>query len=173
MNILVNLCQAGLYGIKLWHKSTGKMLDMKSILATVFLKAHQAKDIKMSIEYHLQRPSIGVFLWSIVTQSFGGIKKDGNAFTHARDEFHKEYVLPIGQSLGYDGVAYDVHFDRDFFTPYHETSDKRVYPSIKGHSNSPLEEIRNAYNTLALMEKELLTATKIVPDLYKQLLKKK
>jgi len=127
----------------------------------------------MGIEYHLQRPSIGVFLWTIITESFGGITRNRDAFENTRTEFYKEYALPIGQSLGYDGVSHTIHYDRDFFAPYRQTDDKRVYPSIKGLGNSSVEEKRNDYHTLLLMEKEILKTTKIIPGLYKQLLKQK
>ena len=59
------------------------------------------------------------------------------------------------------------------FLKYLEFLYEKIYPPVKGKRNSPLEEVKKSHHTLALMEKELLTATKIVPDLYKQLLKKK
>jgi len=148
---------------------------MKSILvaALALFKAHFFKDIKMSIEYHLLKPSIGVFLWISITDTLGAISKDKDTFSNTRNEFYKEYALPIGQSLGYDGVIHDIHFDRDFFSPYHTVNDKKVYPIIKSHYNYALKEVKEAYNILTLMEKELLKATKILPELYMELLKKK
>ena len=175
MNIIKNLVTTSLHRIELGLQKTGKVLNMKSILATVLelFKTHCFKDSKMSIEYHLQKPSIGVFLWTIITQCLGPIDKNKDTFSNTREEFYKEYALPIGQSLGYDGVDHRLHFDRDFFSPYRITNYEKIYPPVKGKRNSPLEEVKKSHHTLALMEKELLTVTKIIPDLYKQLLKKK
>jgi len=177
MEIVKNLVTTKLHRIKLGLQKTGKVLNMKSILATVLelFKAHCLKDIKMSIEYHLQKPSIGVFLWTIVTQAFGAIEKKSEVFNITRNEFYRDYALPIGLCLGYDGVDHSIHYDRDFFAPYTQPTfvDDKTYPSIKGHLRSPLEDIKKSYTTLALMEKELLIATKIVPKLYKELLLKK
>jgi len=161
--------------IKLDTQKASKVLNMKSILvaALALLKAHFFKDIKMPIEYHLLKPSIGVFLWTVITQSLGPIQKNKDTFNYIRDEFYKEYVLPIGQSLGYDGVDRTRHFDKDFYSPYYITNDERIYPHIKGKRDAPLEEIKRAFHTLTLMEKKLLTASKIIPTRYKQLLKKK
>jgi len=166
--------------IKLGLQKTGKVWNMKSILVTALalLKAHWSKETKMSIEYHLRKPSISVFLWAVITKICGGIQRDKDAFEHTRDDFYIEYVLPIGQSLGYAGVSHSLHFDTDFFAPYIETSNiagikTKIYPSIKGHSTSPLTDITVAYDTLALMETKLLTTAQIVPNLYSQRLKKK
>jgi len=161
--------------IKLDTQKTSKVLNMKSILvaALALLKAHFFKDTKMTIEYHLLKPSIGVFLWAVITKSLGPIQKNKDTFNYIRDEFYKEYVLPIGQSLGYDGVDHTLHFDKDFFSPYHITNNERIYSHIKGKRDASLEEIKEAHHTLSLMEKELLTATKIMPTRYKELLKKK
>ena len=152
-------------------KKAGKMFNMNSILSTASIEAHWSKDVKMSIEYHLQRPSIGMFLWTIIVQTFGGIKRNDDAFESTRNEFHKEYVLPIGQSLGYDGVTHSTHFDEDYFAPYHGARHNPIYPSIRGHNNSPSEERKTAYRTLGLMEAELVTTAQIVPDLYRRFLK--
>jgi len=148
---------------------------MKSILATTLdnPKAHSLKDIKMSIEYHLQKPSIGIFLWTTITNICGAIDKKKDTFTDMREAFYIEYVVPIGLSLGYDGVDHKLHFDRDFFAPYIIIDGERVFPSIKGRENSLQEGAKKAYNDLVTMDRELRTAAQALPDLYKQLLKKK
>ena len=175
MSVVKNLATANLHRIKVYFPWTGKVLNMKSILATTLdnPKAHSLKDIKMSIEYHLRKPSIGIFLWTTITNICGAIDKKMDAFNNTRETFYIEYALPIGLVLGYDGVGHQLHFDRDFFTPYLVTDDEKVYPSIRGHEHSPQEEIKKAYSTLSIMDRELFTASKVLPDLYRQLLKKK
>lgn len=173
--VVKNLATASLHRIEVYFPWTGKVLNMKSILATTLdnPKAHSLKDIKMSIEYHLQKPSIGIFLWTTITNICGAIDKKKDTFTDMREAFYIEYVLPIGLSLGYDGVDHKLHFDRDFFAPYLTTNYEKVYPSIRGHEKSPQKEVKKAYNDLVTMDRELLTAAQVLPDLYKQLLKKK
>ena len=148
-----------------------KVLDMKSILSTVsYIPSSPTKESKMTIEYHLQKPSIGIFLWTVILENLRNIPKNKEVFDNTRNEFHKEYVLPIGQSLGYDGVMHTFHFDRDFFTPFMTGEERAIYTSIKGHLSSPNEEHRKAYTSLVRMEERIIAATKTIPALYKQLL---
>ena len=156
-------------------KSYRKVFNMKGILSSAFyIVPNSCKEIKMSIEYHLQKPSIGIFLWAVVTESLGGnvSKKPKNIFDRMRDEFHKEYVLPLGLALGYSGVVHSPHFERDFFSPFYYTEDGNNFPSIKGHDASPHEENRTAYATLVHLEQEVVKASRVIPSLCKQLFTK-
>ena len=175
MSVVKNLATASLHRIKICFPWTGKVSNMQSILATALdgSEVHPFKDIKMSIEYHLRKPSIGIFLWTTITNICGAIDKKKDAFTNMREAFYVEYVLPIGLSLGYDGVDHKLHFDRDFFAPYIIIDGERVFPSIRGHDNSPQEGVKKAYSDLVTMDREIFTAAKVLPDLYRQLLKKK
>ena len=127
------------------------------------------QDNNMVIEYHLQRPSIGIFLWTVIWDSLGGsVKKTDQAFEQTRVTFHKEYVLPLGQALGYDGVLHVKHFEQDWFSPYHLTKDyKKIFPVIKGHDRSPIEENKYNWDTIRQLETRIDQASKdVVASLY-------
>ena len=160
---------------KIDDKSYRKVLNRRGILSSAsYMVSNPIKEIKMSIEYHLQKPAIGIFLWSVVTDALGGNvpKKTEDGFDRMRNEFYKEYVLPSGLALGYSGVVHSPHFERDFFSPFYYTEDGNNFPSIKGHDASPHEENRIAYATLVHLEQEIVKASQVIPSLYKQLLTK-
>ena len=147
-----------------------------SIQETHFKTKSRQQETTMVIEYHLQRPSIGIFLWTVIYNGLGGgAKKSNKAFAELRTTFHKEYVLPIGQSLGYDGVVHSKHFEQDWFTPYHLDKDHTtmMFPPIKGHERSPVEENRRNWDMLNdLMNKIESSSTEVVPNLYLSCMKK-
>ena len=143
---------------------------------TYFMNKSPKQETMMVIEYHLQRPSIGIFLWTVIFNGLGsGVKKTNKAFDKLRTTFHKEYVLPMGQSMGYDGVIHSKHFEQDWFTPYYLAEDRTtmVFPSIKGHERSPVEENRRNWDRMTkLMNNIRASSTEVVPDLYLACLKK-
>ena len=123
----------------------------------------------MPIEYHLRRPSIGIFLWTIIWDTLGtNVAKTNQAFEQTRVTFHKEYVLPLGQALGYDGVMHAKHFEQDWFSPYHLSEDnKKIFPVIKGHEHSPIEENKHNWDTLRKLEIKIdKTSRDVVANLY-------
>jgi hypothetical protein len=136
----------------------------------VYFMTNLPQDNNMVIEYHLQRPSIGVFLWTVIRDSLGGsVKKTDQAFEQTRVTFHREYVLPLGQALGYDGVLHVKHFEQDWFSPYHLTKGyKKIFPVIKGHDRSPIEENKYNWDTIRKLETRIDQASKdVVASLYK------